>query len=86
MHPRPQKGACSGVSGLPHSGHFFGLSDAFGIPARHGKIGLSAQADGAADLRGKLVEPAGMFLQHAKHAWVRNEPFRSSRFGRSPSQ
>ena len=53
MQPRLQKGAWSGsLAGLPHNGQGLDLGG-FGIAGRHGKRGLGAQGDGAADLRAR---------------------------------
>ena len=71
MHPRLQKGACSGASGLPHTGHFFALSGLLGIPARDGKRRIGPQPDCPAELAGESVEPVGLAFEHRDHRRVR---------------
>ena len=86
MQPRLQKGACSGLSGFPHSEHFFGWLEVFGISARHGEGGVSAQLDPPADLPGKSVEPVAAALDHGYHRRGSHQALRACRLERRATQ
>ena len=77
MQPRLQNGACSGTSGLPQSGHFFGLSAVLGIPAGHGQSSVAAQADGAAKLAAECLQPRRMLVENRNDGRVSNYPLRA---------
>jgi len=78
LHPRLQKGAWSGASGLPHNGQV--ESGFFGISTGHGQRGVGSQADGAANLTRNRVEPVGLCLKGGDDSRMGDDALGTSAF------
>ena len=86
MHPREQKGVCSGLGGFLHMGQDLALG-CFGISTLDGERRFASQGNRSPDLPRKSIDPAGLALDHGEDCGMGDEPDRAGALKRrSPEQ